>query len=201
VIIVSEYKSVNKYLKKNNNQKKPRFLVRLLSKVLVCTVILLGILITLKIDKNSNQVIYKFLYEHNINFATINNIYQKYLGDILPFQNITKKDVSQVFDEKLKYQEANIYKDGVELTVEDSYLVPILESGIVVFKGEKEGYGKTVIIEQIDGTSVWYSNIDNINVKLYDYVNKGEFLAEAKKKLYLVFQKDGKYLDYKNYLK
>jgi len=198
---VSEYKSVNKYLKKNNNQKKPRFLVRLLSKVLVCTVILLGILITLKIDKNSNQVIYKFLYEHNINFATINNIYQKYLGDILPFQNITKKDVSQVFDEKLKYQEANIYKDGVELTVEDSYLVPILESGIVVFKGEKEGYGKTVIIEQIDGTSVWYSNIDNINVKLYDYVNKGEFLAEAKKKLYLVFQKDGKYLDYKNYLK
>lgn len=198
---MSEYKSVNKYLKKKKVDYKPNFFIRLLSKLLVCIVIFLGVMVVLKVDKNSNQVIYKYLYDNNINFAFLNNLYQKYLGDILPFQKITKKDVSIVFNEELKYSDSSVYKDGVCLKVEDSYLVPLLESGIVVFSGEKEGYGKTVIIEQVDGVSVWYSNIDNLNVKLYDYVNKGEFLGEAKGKLYLVFQKDGKYLDYKEYLK
>lgn len=198
---MSEYKSVNKYLKKKKGDERPNFFVRLLSRVLVCIVMFLGVMVVLKVDKNSNQVIYKYLYDNNINFAFLNNLYQKYLGDILPFQKITKKDVSSVFNEELKYSDSSIYKDGVCLKVEDSYLVPLLESGIVVFSGEKEGYGKTVIVEQVDGVSVWYSNIDNLNVKLYDYVNKGEFLGEAKGKLYLVFQKDGKYLDYKEYLK
>lgn len=44
--------------------------------------------------------------------------------------------------------------------VSNNYLVPTLESGIVVFMGEKEGYGKTIIIEQINGIDVWYSNIE-----------------------------------------
>ena len=89
----------------------------------------------------------------------------------------------------------------VKLKVDKNYLVPILESGIVVFIGDKEGYGKTIIIEQTDGVNAWYGNVDNINVSLYDYVSKGEFLAEANEKLYMVFQKNGKYLKYTDYLK
>ena len=30
-------------------------------------------------------------------------------------------------------------------------MVPVLESGIVIFMGEKAGYGNTVVIEQVDG--------------------------------------------------
>ena len=41
----------------------------------------------------------------------------------------------------------------------------------------------------------------NINVSLYDYVSKGEFLAEASKSFYMVFQKNGKFLKYQDYLK
>ena len=40
-----------------------------------------------------------------------------------------------------------------------------------------------------------------LNLKLYDYIEKGELLGEAKDgKVYLVFSKEGKYLDYKNYI-
>ena len=36
---------------------------------------------------------------------------------------------------------------------------------------------------------------------LYDYIEKGKLLGEVKgKKLYMVFSKDGKYLNYKDYI-
>ena len=48
---------------------------------------------------------------------------------------------------------------------------------------------------------MFYANIEPINLKLYDYIEKGSLLGEAKNnKLYLVFSKDGKYLNYKDYI-
>ena len=67
---------------------------------------------------------------------------------------------------------------------------------MVIYTGEKEEYGFTVIIEQVDGTEVWYSNLKNCNVKLYDYVEKGSLLGEVDNELYIVIVKDGIYLDY-----
>ena len=105
------------------------------------------------------------------------------------------------FSEKLKYDKASIYKDGVKLTVSKNYMVPYLESGIVVFIGEKEGYGNTVIVEQVNGIAVWYCDVNSSNVKMYDYVEKGNLLGEVNtNKLYLVFQKEDKYLDYTKYI-
>ena len=107
----------------------------------------------------------------------------------------------KVFNENIAYQKANVYKDGVELKVSNQYMVPTIESGIVVFIGEKEGYGNTVIIEQVNGIDVWYSNIKISDIKMYDYIEKGSLLGESlDNKLYMVFQKEGKYLDYKEYI-
>lgn len=197
-----EYKSVQKYLNKNKKTNKPKHtLYKFIIRLFICILLVLGTLIFLKYDKNGKQIIYKYLYENNINFATINNWYQEHFGDILPFQNTVKEKTKLVFNENLVYKDASIYKNGVKLNVEDNYLVPIIESGIVVFIGNKDDYGKTVIIEQIDGANVWYGNIDNINVSLYDYVSKGELLAEASKSFYMAFQKNGKFLKYQDYLK
>ncbi len=197
-----EYKSVQKYLNKTKKPTKQKHtLYKFIIRLFICILIVLGTLIFLKYDKNGKQIIYKYLYENNINFATINNWYQEHFGDILPFQNTVKEKTKLVFNENLVYKDASIYKNGVKLNVEDNYLVPIIESGIVVFIGNKDDYGKTVIIEQIDGVNVWYGNIDNINVSLYDYVSKGELLAEASKSFYMAFQKNGKFLKYQDYLK
>ena len=91
---------------------------------------------------------------------------------------------------------------GVKLEVVDKYLVPIIEEGLVVYIGEKENYGNVIIIEGIDGIDIWYGNIENTTVKLYDYVEKNTYLGQTKdNNLFLVYSKEGKFLNYKEYLK
>ena len=47
---------------------------------------------------------------------------------------------------KLKYNNISIYHDGIKLEVSDNYLVPALKEGMVLFIGDKDNYGKTIII-------------------------------------------------------
>ncbi len=172
-----------------------------LSKLGITIILTLVTLITLKSNSKYKATFYQYVYDSHISFASINATYQKYFGSPLPFQELWKDKTAPVFDEKLIFTEQHIYKDGVALTVDSGYLVPVLESGMVVFIGEKEGYGNTVIIQQMDGIDVWYSNLGTVNVKLYDYVDKGSLLGEVKgNQLYLVYKKNGTILNYEEYI-
>lgn len=187
-----------------NSAKEPAVKVNkwhlFVTKIMILIVLFLGVLIYTKSSTSNKQKFYDVLLKESFSFATINNLYNKYLGGILPFKDLVK-DNKPVFKEKLSYKESNIYKDGVVLGVEKAYLVPVLESGIVVFIGEKEGYGKTVIVQQTNGIDVWYGNVDSLNVKIYDYIEGGSLLGETiDEKLYLVFKKEGKVIDYKKYI-
>ena len=122
------------------------------------------------------------------------------IGNILPFQNIFKD--KKVFNEKLEYTNLSTYNKGVKLLLKNNNIVPIIKSGIVIFVGDKENMGKTVIINGSDGIDIWYGNLSNINVKLYDYVEENQLLGEAKdNQLYMLFQRDGVEVDYKEVLK
>ncbi len=198
---MDNYKLLDKHFKKKKGHSEGKKLVfSYLNKTLIVIALFLGVLITVKIKPSFKEAIKKHLYDDNLSFATFNSFYDKYLGGVLPFK---KSDGTKtVFNEKLEYKEVSLYKDGCKLKVSTNYLVPLLESGIVVFIGDKELYGKTVIVQQVDGVEVWYGNINVSDIELYDYVDKGDLIGEAKDDtLYLVFQKDGKFLDYKEYLK
>lgn len=171
-----------------------------ISRVLVTIAIFLFGMILVKSDVSFKNKILDNVYNKQFKFVQLGEIYQKYFGNILSIDKVLV-DEKPVFQEKLSYFKSSKYKDGVKLTVDENYMVPILESGIVIFLGEKEGYGNTVVVEQVDGIDVYYSNVSVSNIKLYDYVEKGELLGEVQdKKLYLLFQKDGKFLDYKEYI-
>ncbi len=172
-----------------------------ISKLAITIILTLVTLITLKSNSKFKATFYQYVYDSHFSFASINAAYQKYFGSPLPFQELWKNPTVSVFDEKLIFTEQHKYKDGVALTVENSYLVPVLESGMVVFIGEKEGYGNTVIIQQMDGIDVWYSNLNAVNLKLYDYVAKGSLLGEVKgNQLYLVYKKNGTVLNYEEHI-
>lgn len=170
------------------------------TRVLITVIIFLVGMILVKNNTEIKNVILEQIYNKNFKFTKAKKFYEKYFGDILSSEQFTN-DEQAVFQEKLTYKKANTYLDGVALTVDNNYMVPVLETGIVIFMGEKEGYGNTVVIEQIDGVDVSYSNISTDGIQLYDYVEKGSLLGEVNnKKLYLVFQQDGEYLDYKRFV-
>ena len=169
------------------------------SKLLITIIITLIILILIKSSSNFKNVFYKKIYEDNFSFTYFNNLYEKYIGNNEIFNKIVKTQT--VFNETLTYKEKTKYLDGVSLKVSNNYLVPINKSGIVVYVGQKEGYNNTVIIQRIDGIDEWYRNINNVNVKLYDYVTEGSILGECNNKLYLVYKKDGNILNYEEYIK
>jgi len=195
---LSKFYNKKKNTKESTNNHK--FLYKMITKILICLIIFVSLLIVIKVNPKLKDKIGKVVYEDQFSFAYINNLYKKYFGNILPFDNIAPTD-EKVFNEKLKYNEASLYKDGVKLSVNNNYLVPIIESGIVVFIGNKENYGNTIIVQQINGIDVWYGNVSIGDIKIYDYVSKGALLGETiDDKLYLVFQKEGKYLDYKDYI-
>ena len=139
------------------------------------------------------------VYEENFPFSAVKNFLQEKFGTSLTFDKIVTDE--EVFNEKLSYKDKSLYHDGVKLTVSSEYMIPSLESGIVVYIGEKENYKQVVIVQQMNGVDVWYGNIKQANVKLYDYVEKGSLIGQVDNKtLYLVFQKEGKFVDYQSYL-
>lgn len=190
--------NVSKFIK--NTKKKKSFFISFLNKILVCLILVISCLIMMK----KNNEFYNFMstkvFKDNISFAYLNNLYNKYFGSVLP--SYSSEDTETVFNEKLTYQSYNSYYDGYKLIVNDKYLVPIIESGIVVFIGDIDNYGYTIIIEGIDGVDIWYANIENTSLKLYDYVKKGSYLGETKNNnLYLVFEKNQEFLKFEDYIK
>jgi len=170
------------------------------NRLCITVILTLLTLIVLKSNSKLKQGFYKEVYEKNFSFSEVNEIYKKYFGSSIPFKDFFVSS-TPVFNEKLTYLEANKYMDGVKLSVIDKYLVPNQLSGLVVFIGEKEGYGNTVIIQQANGIDLWYGNIEIVNVKLYDYVEQGDLIGNTKDtNLYLVYKKDGEVLNYEDYI-
>lgn len=180
---------------------KSNFGLNIIIKSLFTIILTLSTLIVLKAKPNLKTDFFKHVYETNFSFSTVNNLYQKYFGSPLPFKDLIDNNIEPVFNEELNYSEKSLYKDGVKLIVDTNYLVPSLESGLVVFIGEKEDYGNVVIVQQVNGIDLWYGNINNVNVNLYDYIEKGSLIGDVNDNyLYLVYKKEGEVLDYNLYI-
>lgn len=189
--------TTSKFLK---TKKEKKYFRSFFNKLFICIIIFLILLIVVKKNPILKDKIYSFVYENNISFSKFKAFYDETLGGVLPFDNVTVNDTVSVFSENISYKDKSDYENGVKLIVDNNYLVPVIESGIVVYMGEKDKYGYTVIIQQNDGVDAWYSNV-NSNIKLYDYVEKGSLLGEAKTNdIYLYFQKNGEFIDYDGYI-
>ncbi len=197
-MIIVEYKFVDKYLKKRNNKKNTIY--GFFIKSFISIVIVLMGLIILKGDSELKHDI-KDIIESKFSVSRINNFYKRHFGDILPFESLTKNKSTFVFDQKIDYKKIKKYKNGVKIYTEKNYLVPNIKEGIVIFVGNKKGLGKSVIVEQTDGSLALYGKLKNISVNVYDYIEKKELIGEVDNYFYLCFKKDGKYLDYKKYIK
>lgn len=168
-------------------------------KFLLCISLFLGLGIVSKLNDNYKNCIEKKLYQEHLDFSKIRVFYDKYMGGIFPIENLSN-NVTSVFNEELNYESFITYKDGVMLNVDYNYIVPAINGGLVVYIGEKDNYGNVVIIEGDNDIDIWYGNMCNTMVKLYDTIDSGNYLGEVcDNKLYLVYTKKNEFLNYRNY--
>ena len=203
VILVQEsFDLYNKKLKKEKENDESLFKKIIFSYVIKALLVISLFLISLIYIRGSstNKTNFKnFVYTNSLSFAKIYNVYNKYLGDVIPFKNTKEKEVSMVSDEKITYTNITKNGNGYLLEVSNNYTVFSLKSGIVI-ESKKEDNKTLIKVQDKQGLEITYKLLDDVNVKLYDYVKKGEIIGRADKKLYIEFKKDDKYLSYEEYL-
>lgn len=194
---------MDQYLANFKKRKNKQFiklkninLKNLVSKVLLAIIFFLSSLIFIR-KNNHNLLLYKEnVFDKSFPFTKVKNLYEKVLGSPLP----TKKESTTVFKGNLMYKSKEPYYDGTLFKVKNKSLVNNIASGIVVFIGPKDNYGNTIIIQGVDGYDIWYGNIENVSVKLYDYLEKEAIIGNTiNDKLYLVVKHAADFIDYDEY--
>lgn len=72
-------------------------------------------------------------------------------------------------------------ENGQRITIETGQgaAVEAMNEGLVRFIGEQEGFGQTVVIQHADKSESWYGNLSEVDVTLYQYIEKGTKVGKA----------------------
>ena len=95
-------------MKKINEEKIIKYLRNLIIRSLSIIIIFLLLAITCKSNIKYKDLIVTNIYEKNISFTKIKNLYTKYLGGIIPLEKVTE-NMTQVFNENLEYTNESIW--------------------------------------------------------------------------------------------
>lgn len=191
--------------------RKELFLFKLLAAA--CLFLLAAILFkneTETLDPARNFV--KASMEKDFQFAAVSGWYEEQFGKplaFLPFSDGTKE--SQSASDNTDYAlpaSAKILEEfddnGQRITIETGKdaAVEAMSEGFVRFAGKKDGFGNTVIIQHGDKSESWYGNLADINVNLYQYIEKGTSIGkagdtedDAKGSFYFAIKKDDDFID------
>ncbi len=168
-----------------------------LSKLLLSIIILLVVMIFSSFRINYKDDALKFLLEDNLKFYKMNEIYRKYVGD----ENKKNEETIAV-----NSTSNLLYLDEIDgsykIQVENGEPINFYKSGIIVFVGNKDDLGDTVIVQGNDGVDIWYSNVTLDGYSLYDYVKAGDILGRSVDcDMIVTIMKDGKKVIYEEYFK
>jgi stage IV sporulation protein FA len=186
-------------------------------KILVSILLFLSLAILFRnhsstFDPARNMVIKTM--DNDFKFATVSKWYEDKFGKpltLLPFIEKEKTGTKTVVQKGNDVPVSgkileNFEKNGQGIMIETNKgaTVKTVKEGNVLFAGVKEGLGKTVIIQHSDKTESWYGNLGDVNVKLYDYIEKGKIVGtvsdstgedKTKGKYYFAIKKGDAFID------
>ena len=185
---------------KENLPFKLKYAKNLISRVLITVIFVLGSIIFTNISEDNKALYQKYVLEDSLEFTKINELYQSVFGDVDIAKQDNNTDSEVVFGD-VSYTNIEPFKNGVKLTVGMNEAISVITSGIVVFIGEKDDLGNTVIIQGNDGVDIWYSNITDTDIKVYDYLESGNILGTSNSDdIYITISKDGEFMSYEEYM-
>lgn len=194
---VDAFKKKRRSKVSNSNEEVKYDWKNLVSRILLSMIFFLVSVIFVN-QSDDNLLMYQdYVYTDSWPFTKIKKAYENLFGDVV--SDVGGANVA-VFSGKLMYKSIEDYLDGEKLVVDSNSIISNVTSGIVVYIGEKEGYGNTVIVQGIDGVDVWYGNLSNVAVSLYDYLEADTILGEVNgNELYLVIKKGNEFIKYEDY--
>ena len=186
------------YTKKDELPRNLKYIKGLISRTLITIIFVLGSIIFTNISDENKALYQKYVLEDSLEFTKINELYQSLFGSV----DIASKDNNaEVVFGNITYTNIEPFKNGAKLTVGMNEIVNAITSGIVVFIGEKDDLGNTIIIQGNDGVDIWYSNITDTDIKVYDYVEAGNILGTSNSDdIYITISKDGEFMSYEEYM-
>ena len=165
------------------------YIKNLLIRTIISLLLFFFLSLLLKQDKTYIET-YNILFKNNIDFSYIKSKTNYLLGTY-----ITNKE-TYVSSEKFIYKEVYKINNSYEFMVDNKYLINNLCNGIVINKTKE-----SVSVSCDDLTTIKYDNLENININLYDYINKGKILGNTKEdKLTLTLKHKDKFISYENYI-
>lgn len=180
------------------NKKDSNKISKLFTKILLSIILVLGCTIYVKLSPDNMAWFKENIFESNLTFTKINNWYHEVFGSVLP--SVTEQQ-DLTASSNIQNVSREPYLDGYKMSSIKNSPVTSIQSGLLVFMGEKEGYGNTFIIQGVDGVDVWYGGIVDTDFKLYDYVEKDSILGNTTEDYYyLVFKEDNEFLTYEDYI-
>lgn len=175
----------------NNNGSHPLFRADvLIFKLLLSACLVLVTAIIFKDDspvlKEAKTVVTSSL-EEEFQFAAVSKWYSEQFGEPLalfqPNQDSKTEQSAETneFSTPASGRVLETFQDnGQGIMVEtESPSVEAIEEGMVE-KVEKTDAGLTIVLQHADGTKSWYGNLNEIDVTLYAFVEKGTELGKIK---------------------
>ncbi|YCI75610.1 M23 family metallopeptidase [Bacillus sp. R1-10] len=142
-------------------------------------------------------------------FASISNWYESAFGKPIAF--LPNDADTEPVDSNEEYampasakitQNFETNGEGIILETSKGSKVEAVNEGVVIFAGEKEGIGKTVVIQHANKTESWYGQLKGIDVKLYEFVKKGNEVGQvtlsedgSKGRFYLAIKENDAFVD------
>ncbi|PLR79547.1 peptidase M23 [Bacillus canaveralius] len=162
--------------------RKEFFLFKILASA--CLVLMMAIIF--RSEAGSLEPVRSFVKKSmndDFQFAAVSEWYEQQFGKplaLLPFKEDSGKDKTEKLDSEYALpasgkilEDFDVNGQGVMIETGVGAAVQAMNEGFVNFAGEKEGFGKTVIIQHGDTSQSWYANLEEIDVELYDFIEKG----------------------------
>ncbi len=192
-----QFKYDENIYEKRKRPKNIKYIKGLISRSLIAVIFVLGSIIYINGSEDNKKLYQSVVLEDSLPFTKINELYTDLFGSVDLTEG--KEDVP-VFG-SVTYTSIEPYKNGTKLTVGMNEVINVITSGIIVYIGEKDDLGNTIIIQGNDGVDIWYSNITDYEIKVYDYVEAGSILGTSNgDDILLTIELDGKFISYEEYL-
>ncbi|MHC0037487.1 peptidoglycan DD-metalloendopeptidase family protein [Pseudoneobacillus sp. C159] len=189
---------------------KELFIFKILASVSL--VLIVGILF-----KNDNpkldqaRAVVENTMETSFQFAAVSDWYESKFGKPLALLPMIKDEPKPNNNDGPQYAlpaSGRIIEDfakngqGIMIETGKEASVEALHGGIVTFAGMKEGFGKTVVVQNSDESETWYGNLATVEVSLFKFIDKGTKLGVAtstedglKSSFYLAVKKNHQFID------